>query len=189
MVWKKQLEQSKIYRTKSLLWKIFFLSYVFHIIFFSTRFLRMVKPILTVIITNLWCVGKRQKKKIYLVNGPLFKVDKKIRRNYGSRYGMNVVGSSFGCVADLKRKTKPDNKRYLRSARDCGMDFPVNRKDWRKVINSDKLNDDTTTSNCFHLQLGINIILRFFRWLTIQCLLYILAFLPPSLVQRFRNTI
>ena len=27
------------------------------------------------------------------------------------------------------------------------MDFPVSRKDWRKVINSDKLNDETM-SNC-----------------------------------------
>ena len=51
-------------------------------------------------------------------------------------------------MADLKRKTKTRYKRYLRSARYRGMDFPVSRKDWQKVINSDKLNDETTIRNC-----------------------------------------
>ena len=55
---------------------------------------------------------------------------------------------SSGCVADIKRKTKTNYKRYLRSARYRGMDFPVSREDWRKVINSDKINDETMTSNC-----------------------------------------
>ena len=53
---------------------------------------------------------------------------------------------SSGCVADLKRKTK--YKRYLRLALYRSMEFPVSRKDWRKVINYDKLNDETMTSNC-----------------------------------------
>ena len=62
---------------------------------------------------------------------------------------MNECGRpSSGCVADIKCKTKTNYKRYLRSARYRGMDFPVSREDWRKVINSDKINDETMTSNC-----------------------------------------
>ena len=52
------------------------------------QYLHMLKMILTVIVTDFWCVWKRYKKqpylgnvfakkhKTYLVNGPLFKVDK-----------------------------------------------------------------------------------------------------------------
>ena len=36
---------------------------------------------------------------------------------------------SFGCMADHKHKNKTEYKRYLRSARYCGMDFPVTRKE------------------------------------------------------------
>jgi len=83
----------------------------------------------------------------YLVNGPLFEVDKnkaKLRLQIWNECGR----PSSWCVADLKRKTKTKYKRYLRSARYRGMDFTVSRKDWRKVINSDKLNDENMTSNC-----------------------------------------
>ena len=69
---------------------------------------------------------------------------------------------SSGCVTDIKLKTKTNYKRYLRSARYRGMDFPVSREDWRKVINSDKINDETMTSNCLLTSAWLTLFFDFF---------------------------
>ena len=53
-----------------------------------------------------------------------------------------------GIVSDLKRKTRREYKKYLKSMRYRGMDFPVSKREWRKVINSESIRSDVPNSDC-----------------------------------------
>ena len=52
-----------------------------------------------------------------------------------------------GNVFLIKQKTKLEFKKYLKSVRYRGLDFPSSPKDWRKVINSSKTDDSDVSSN------------------------------------------
>ncbi|XP_065584325.1 uncharacterized protein LOC136043326, partial [Artemia franciscana] len=93
-----------------------------------------------------------------------------------------------GSVADIKQKTKNDYKKYLKSIRYNGMEFPASKKDWSKLINSEKLdksdlyNSDSISSSTWYVYYsGIFSKINFFVQSHYSRLLS--KILPPSLHQ------
>ena len=93
-----------------------------------------------------------------------------------------------GSVADIKQKTKNDYKKYLKSIRYKGMEFPASKKDWSKLINSEKLdksdlyNSDSISSSTWYVYYsGIFSKINFFVQSHYSRLLS--KILPPSLHQ------
>ena len=93
----------------------------------------------------------------------------------------------MGCAVDLKETIKKEYKKYLRSVRDRGMDFPVNKREWRKVINFERLENDYSLSDAIPPSIGKSIILQFFLLLTIPYMPCILVSLNLSFLSIFHR--
>ena len=66
-----------------------------------------------------------------------------------------------GVVFQLKQKTKLEYKKYLRSAKSKICNFPSSHLDWKNVVNSNKIDDSSSTSSPISPATGANTTTRF----------------------------